>query len=496
MRNTRYQARQARQRERDDRRGSPGRESPLRTPRESPFVGMFGRKDTDDTLAPIYLNPTQPVVVDTQVETSSGTEDLRTWNIPGSGTSYEDGLNLFLQGASFGCKANGDVIMETWAERDAKDPANNDSLGLLLDQFATASNAWLDENSTARGRGSYNNFWNIRRDNTFLRHIFENVYGDTSGTVPSFFHLITSGTRFEAPFSVGVRRSKLAQPLTNVTEARKAWEENFMCFKAFKAGIGVRIMGCVWREYPTQVLEVGVDLDKWIDGIDTIERLGRHHWDQEHNERRYRLGAAAAQSLVDAFTTAGQIGMLLMDLKGGNMVVLNGEVKFIDLGSDFSKLNYTASTSCITFLNQFLFMSYLGCFKGHSWAARGLTSVLRPQLFQVLLPQYSRPVSASKLCGVFMELKRDQVAKEAHNPAGTGLKTTYSPTVLAQNVFFMASWYSQWLRSDSPCHVPPDAKRAMEPAWKVLLQNQLTRLTADNFSRRVLSSFPPSGSYV
>ena len=148
-------------------------------------------------------------------------------------------------------------------------------------------------------------------------------------------------------------------------------------------------------------MESGIDLETFLKK------------DPDHADRY--ASDPLASMLELALTKASEMGLLMTDINLRNIVLILDEVnapidlKFIDLGADFARLD-GADSKCIFFVNAFLFLNYAKCKRGGT-AIADITKNIRTNLGQ-LLKQY-QDSTQNELCDILVKMKKDEAHRWA-----------------------------------------------------------------------------------
>lgn len=343
--------------------------------------------------------------------------------LPGLDIPYEIGLRLYQCGTAFGITDRNTVSIAP-------------HISAFVERVGTL------EGLDVRGQGSFNIFYDLSPD---LQIEALSLGGFDGGSA-----------------NVGMRRGKphrgTMQKLSgdDAYEMEKAWAELWYGLLACVAGVGPKIYAAGF----TSKKEVVVFLQKGIGELKELadSRLVNVDGQLELQEKPWREGFLYAASLFKVINDVSQMGMILCDIKPGNIIMMNDtDVLLIDFDPAFTVIldedNSVWDPECIVFLNTFLLLSSARC-HANSSAMQGATYLL-PSNLMMLMYNIKTKGAATSLCSIFLRMKRD----EALRLPGLMRASREQPQRLVQSIMHHAGHYLGWWRAkfggqDSRCGPP------------------------------------------
>lgn len=213
---------------------------------------------------------------------------------------------------------------------------------------------------------------------------------------------------------IGLRRSR--KEMEDKAAIREAWEEAWMALKASCRGLHPHIYACFYSIDDLHVYYAMADMlplnllvSLFVSGATDLANFRK-----ARRSLAPGLSSAAIQkSLESKMQSAAEFGLLMTDIKPSNIVVDPDtmEVFFIDLGSDFARLD-DADADCIFFINATLLVSYMLCHVQESGGTfvRILLQPLRVRI-EEQLEHYTDPKNQLGLCAAVVKaIGRSQTA--------------------------------------------------------------------------------------
>ena len=268
--------------------------------------------------------------------------------------------------------------------------------------------------------GSFNDFFTLSDQ---LRRVVTEAAGDIY-------------TQYDEPPSVGLRRSVVQRDYTDTPGS--VWTELWYALIANAAGIGPKIFagGLTSSGRAVLLMEHGK-----LGSLDSFLLI--------HPEQ-YDTGRAYSPSLKQLLAKSGRLGMVLGDIKPGNIIVMTDtELQFIDFDPKFTVLLEadTFDHKCVEFINTFLLLSQMMCHAKGS-TVRGLEE----DLIDTLKMGYSMLNGGvgGGLCGILGRLLKNDRRLISKND------TTSRMDLVAKHVLFMAGEYLGWWQGgvDRGCLIP------------------------------------------
>lgn len=250
---------------------------------------------------------------------------------------------------------------------------------------------------------------------------FNRVYRLTEDEIDEIDEMIMdSGIGRPPAPDMGLRRSlkRVKEPY----ELRAAFEEVWMVLHAVVNGIHPIVHGVgIIDGRLVMIIEIGHQFNDMIE----ITRISGHlQW---------------AEKLYNSLAIAAKLGLLMTDIKPGNMIFWAGKVLFIDLGSDFTRLD-NGGSACILFANLLLLLLYFMCRAWTRFEYHALKFLNKKLLVLALSYRYD---DAPQLCDLLRGLPSSH-ALRVKSPAS--LYSTTNVETVARAVLERAQYYSKWDR--------------------------------------------------
>lgn len=250
-------------------------------------------------------------------------------------------------------------------------------------------------------------------------------------------------TQYDEPPSVGLRRSVVQRDYTDTPGS--VWTELWYALIANAAGIGPKIFagGLTSSGRAVLLMEHGK--------LGSLDSFLLTHPEQ------YDTGRAYSPSLKQLLAKSGRLGMVLGDIKPGNIIVMTDtELRFIDFDPKFTVLLEagTFDHKCVEFINTFLLLSQMMCHAKGS-TVRGLEEDLVATLNvgYSMLNGVGGDQHDQQLCGILGRLLKDEhrLIKRLKNDW-----LASHMDLVAKHVLFMAGEYLGWWQGgvDRGCLIP------------------------------------------
>ena len=381
-----------------------------RTPKDgtAEIVANRGRLDREDRAA------------------SSASEGLLESDVlPGTNVDYITGLSLWKGGAAFATTADGNVLVS------ASSAVAPNTLQNMMRKLERSDRPAITNND-ASNKGSFNEFFPLPAlEARYVLRVSEEV----SGATPVTTDLHGS--------PVGLRRSKnIIKGLTDAIADFRfelTWEEAWMVLTAAARGVHPRIYGARFDGARAHyAMETGTPFDKFLHGPLASQ-----------NEYVDTVG----NGLVDQLRRASQLGLLMSDIKTPNIVVTGDDFKvmFIDLGSDFARLD-KSDKDCLFFINGVMLLTYMSCYDASYQGARGVTWKLRDLVYEYQRRYSSRNAPGKDtLCGLVYEMDSYYAQRISSNSSAFRETDTEK---IAKHLLGMARHYSKWNKEKHQCNDP------------------------------------------
>lgn len=385
------------------------------TPLDDPLgAGVYGGGDQSFPPAPPAQRNLPDLPALSELPTNPLPLQLKPTNVlPGTEISYDKGHDMYRHGVAF-CNTKFNTV------------AYSADLSHFVNEVGTLSNA--DHRISQLDRGEYNNFYSLSAELQARASAFG---------------------QYDQPLSIGMRRTRFIKkpdrnnPAVFARFVEKEWTELWYGLMAAAAGIGPPIIGGGLTSHDTGVMLMQR-------GIQSVKDL------MEDTNLKEKHGNVYALSLDKLMVATGTIGMILCDIKPGNMIVMSNEdLLLIDFDPSFTVMlqpdDKMWNSECVEFINIFLLLSHTACLL-NTEAVKGLTFFVRARL-RTLIDKFSTSASDSNdLCGIFVKMARANASY-----MGTLMKVaSTNPKMLAAHILYMAGHYLGWYSKRDESQLPDD----------------------------------------